>query len=63
MTFFVCPKDPNRTINLEVTKSITRLNERIHFDETYWVYENNKQAKEVYEAIIKLGQQNRYRHR
>jgi len=61
MFWFVNPHNEKRAINLNLISSINVKKDNIYLDNHVWVFENEKQAKEVYESIIKLGQQTRYR--
>jgi hypothetical protein len=62
MLWYVDPYQPHRAVNLEKFKSIKLKKYDIVFDSEYvWDYEQGSQAEAVYEAIIKLIQQTRYR--
>ena len=61
MLWFVNPKNENKAINLHNITSIAVKNNMIYFDSHTWMFENNTEAKDVYESIIKLLQESRYR--
>lgn len=61
MLWFVNPHNSLETINLVTTKYIRQSNNFIQFDSCEWHFSSAKKAREVYESIIKLAQQTRYR--
>lgn len=61
MFWYVNPLNSNKAVNLGVIKTISMKQNMIFLDEYTWVFETKKQATKVYEEIIKLVQEYRYR--
>ena len=61
MLWFVNPKNSKKMVNLTVIGSIAVKNNMIYLDDHTWMFESAKEALEVYEEMVKLSQQDRYR--
>jgi hypothetical protein len=65
MLWFVDPKQPKRAVNLQRCSGVFLDGTAIYFivsgDDIIWRYTYGADAEKVYEAIIKLVQQTRYR--
>jgi hypothetical protein len=57
----VNPKKPNLAVNLGQTKTIALKQNMLFLDDHTWVFDNDDEAKEVYEGMIKAVQEYRYR--
>ncbi len=61
MLWFVNPYNSKKMINLTVAASIAVKNNMIYIDDHTWMFETADKALEVYEAMLKVGQETRYR--
>ncbi len=61
MFWFVNPYNPNKAINLVMIGSLATKKNMLYLDNHTWMFEDDAKAKEVYEQIVKLVQQYRYR--
>ena len=61
MLWFVNPLNPYKAVNLTVCGSLNLKKTNIYIDNHVWSFETNDEAKAVYEEMIKLVQQSRYR--
>lgn len=61
MLWYVNPINSNKMVNLTVLGSISLKKNMIYLDEHTWMFENSVIASDVYEAMVKLCQQDRYR--
>jgi len=59
--WYVNPKKPNLAVNLAVIATIALKQNMIFLDSQTWVFEEECEAKNIYEEIIKLVQEFRYK--
>ena len=61
MLWFVNPKDAGKAVNLSICGSLNLKKTNVYIDNHVWVFKDTAEALEVYEEMIKLVQQSRYR--
>jgi len=61
MLWFVNPINSKKAVNLAVIASIAVKNNMIYLDSHTWMFKDDVEAREVFEQMIKVGQESRYR--
>lgn len=59
--WFVDPRDPDRAADLAKIHSIERVQKVIRTDKWFWSYTSEADAVAVYEKIVRLLQESRFR--